>query len=295
MNHFPIPALELPVPPQRVVSLVPSLSESLCDLGLQAALVGVTDYCIHPADKLSGLPHLGGTKNPDLKTILALQPDLVLANREENTRPVVEAMQAAGLNVWLTFPQTVRQALEVLWQLANVFESKPAALRLDALERSLDWAEAAAAEAVRPRTFCPIWYDPAHPWWMTFNRHTYPHDLLSTLGADNIFADRQRLYPLEADLGLAQPEDAAERDTRYPRLVLEEIRTAQPELVLLPSEPYAFTELERDQLRQLLAGTPAVENGRMYLVDGSLITWHGTRLARAMEELPQLILSSSSH
>ncbi len=273
-------------PPKRVVSLVPSMTESLCDLGFGEALVGITDYCVHPAGKLEGLPRLGGPKNPRVDDIIALQPELVIANWEENTRHSVEALEAAGVRVWVTFPQTVRQALDVLWVLADLFHSGLAAARIESLEIGLEWAQKAAQQRPPIRYFCPIWHEKTaagRSWWMTFNQQTYPHDLLQALGGENVFAVRQRRYPLEADLGLAEPQDAKERDTRYPRLSLDEVRQAAPELILLPDEPYNFSESHKEELQTLLAGTPALQ------LDGSLITWHGTRLSKALQVLPDLL------
>jgi ABC-type Fe3+-hydroxamate transport system substrate-binding protein len=183
--------------------------------------------------------------------------------------------------------------LALLWELAHIFESKLAVQRLDALERSLEWAQAAAMDLQRVRYFCPIWQDKTasgQPWWMTFNRRTYSHDLLEILGGENIARDRERRYPLEADLGLAAVEAPAGRDTRYPRMTMEEIRAGEPELVLLPDEPYPFQETHRLEWLEALAGCPVVEKERIHCIAGSLVTWHGTRLARALEELPLLIM-----
>ncbi|GAB4531655.1 MAG: helical backbone metal receptor [Anaerolineales bacterium] len=278
-------------PPARVVSLVPSLTESLFDLGFGDSVVGVTDYCLYPADGVRGLPHLGGTKNPRIADIVALQPDLVLANREENTPATVKALQEAGLRVWVTFPKTVAEAMDVLWAFSRMYKRGSAVAKLQTLERVLDVVEETAA--MRPPTsfFCPIWQESTADgrlWWMTFNRETYPHDLLTLLGGYNVFAGRQRRYPLEADLGTAEPQPPGERDTRYPRVTVDEVRAAQPELILLPGEPYAFGLPDRDRLISLLPDVPAVRDGRVYLVDGTLITWHGTRLGRALQELPPL-------
>ncbi len=277
-------------PPQRIVSLVPSLTESLFDLGFGRSLVGITDYCIHPAAELAGLPRLGGPKNPRVEEILALQPDLVLANWEENTRQTVEALEAAGVPVWVSFPQSVDQSLQVLRELAGRFRSPEAAMRLRTLEQALEWARLAAAERPPLRYFCPIWFDrtsDGEVWWMIFNQDTYCSDLLGVFGGENIFAQRQRRYPLAADLGHAPAQDPGERDTRYPRVTLEEVRSAAPEVILLPNEPFLFTADHRQQIQELLAGTPAVRNKRLHLVDGSLITWHGTRLGLALRDLPQ--------
>jgi ABC-type Fe3+-hydroxamate transport system substrate-binding protein len=275
--------------PQRVVSLVPSLTESLFELGFGHAVVGITDYCIHPAEALADLPRLGGTKDPRIDDILQLKPDLVLANREENGRQAIESLQAAGLRLWISFPKTVAESLNDLLRLASLFLSPHAILKVRTLERGWEWTQASAPPNPQ-RFFCPIWYAQTQegmPWWMTFNHQTYTHDLLTHLGGENVFAYRERRYPLEADLGLEKAQEPGERDTRYPRVTLEEIRAANPELILLPSEPYEFTEADRLDLCKLLAGTPAVENDRVHLVDGSLITWHGTRLAQAMRELPR--------
>lgn len=287
-------ALHFTSPPKRVVSLVPSLTESLFDLGFGSSVVGITDYCVHPAGQLANLPRVGGTKNPDVERILALQPDLVLANQEENPPAVVQTLEAAGLRVWLTFPRTVRQALDVLWLLVGVYQSRSAALRLETLEITLDWAESALGERPTWRYFCPIWQQSGQgagvpDWWMTFNQDTYMNDLLRLMGGENIFSQRQRRYPLEADLGSAQPEEAAGRDTRYPRLSRDEIIQANPQVILLPSEPFAYGAQEQAQLQDIFAATDAARQGRLYLLDGSLLTWHGTRLARALNELPVVL------
>ena len=276
-------------PPERVVSLVPSLTESLFDLGLGQRLVGVTDYCIYPAGQVARLPHLGGTKNPDLEAIIALKPDLVLANWEENTEPCVQALAQAGISVWVTHPRSVQDALDLLWALAGRFEDQSSALRLKSLAVSLEWAEAAAQDHPPQTCFCPIWYERSEngqEWWMSFNQHTYCHDILRACGGQNVFADRERHYPLAADLGLAQPELTGARDTRYPRLTLEEIRAAQPQVILLPGEPFAFDQAHLEDLLVKLGDTPAVQNRRIFLVEGSLITWPGTRCVRALQTLP---------
>jgi len=285
-------ALHFHHPPKRVVSLVPSLTESMFDLGLGSSVVGITDYCIHPADVVVNLPRLGGPKTPRISDILSLKPDLVLANWEENTRQAVEALETAGLSVWVSFPKTVRESLDVLWTLVGLFHDQVSAARLETLELTLEWATSSVIERTPLRYFCPIWYDQTidgGEWWMTFNRHTYCHDLLSLLGCQNVFAERERRYPLEADLGLAQSQAPESRDIRYPRVVLSEIQSARPDLILLPNEPFEFDDTHRMHLIEQLVGIPAVERGHIYLVDGSLITWHGTRLAYALRELPTLL------
>ena len=128
--------------------------------------------------------------------------------------------------------------------------------------------------------------EPVGPWMMTFNFQTYMSDVLAKCGGMNVFSGRMRRYPLDADLGLADPVEAGDRDTRYPRVTLDEIRQAAPEIILLPSEPYEFGEDDIPQIKEWLADTPAVRDDRVHLIDGSLLTWPGTRLARALADLP---------
>lgn len=272
---------------RRVVSLVPSVTESLCDLGLGHRLVGVTDFCVRPAEQLAHLPRLGGTKQLRVADIIALNPDLVITNKEENVRSDIESLQAAGLPVWVTFPKTVRDAIDLLWDIVRRFDVPAQGRRLVALEKVYEWAAAAASNTIPTRVFCPIWR--GDDWWMTASGNTYLSDLISVCGGANVFAARERRYPLAADLDpaqLARPD--SERDTRYPRVTVEEILASRPEVILLPSEPFAFTEADAEFWMQF-ADLPAAQTGRIHLVDGSLLTWHGTRLAKALQEIPVLL------
>ena len=276
-------------PPRRVVSLVPSMTESLFDLGAGEALVGVTDYCRPPQEAETNLKRVGGTKSPRVADVLALKPDLVIANQEENSREVVEALEAGGAKVWVTFPRSVDEAISILWVLIRLFDIPSAGSKVRTLEVTLDW-QMRAAQATDPvRVFCPIWQGATGKgvlWWMTFNRETYAHDVLARCGGLNIFAHRARRYPLEADLGEGEAEDPGGRDTRYPRLTPEEVAGAGPEVILIPDEPFAFSDDDEVRLRSLLAETPAAQSNRVHRIDGSLLTWHGTRLARALAEVP---------
>jgi ABC-type Fe3+-hydroxamate transport system substrate-binding protein len=284
--------MEAPVsaPPQRVVSLVPSVTESLFDLNLGNRLVAITDYCIYPADGVANLPRIGGTKNPDVDRIIELAPDLVIANQEENREQDVEALRQAGIPVWVTFPKTVLEAINLLWNIMHVFDEPAMVPRVRLIEQTYDWVLRISDTREQPcRVFAPIWFDPL----MTFNADTYAHDLLRVCGGVNVFAERERLYPLKADLGQTDPYPANDarvqgRDTRYPRVTMDEVQAAQPDMILLPSEPFQFTE-DHIPLFEALE-TPARNRiGGIILVDGSLLTWHGTRLAHAMNSLPPLL------
>lgn len=274
--------------PRRVVSLVPSVTETLFDLNIGGRVVGVTDYCKYPVDKVATLPKVGGTKNPDIRKIIALRPDLVIMNREENREQDAAALKDAGIATWITQPNTVREALDLLWTIMDVFEEPSMVPRVRLIEITYEWTLAAAVEVTPRRVFVPIWRDP----WMTINANTYVHDLLRVCGAANVFAERERHFPLAADLGLEAPLPPDDprvtgRDVRYPRITLDEVAVAQPEIVLLPDEPYLFTENDAEEIRKL--DIPAARTGAVHLVDGSILTWHGTRLAYALRDLPPLL------
>jgi ABC-type Fe3+-hydroxamate transport system substrate-binding protein len=277
--------------PERIVSLVPSTTGSLIDLGLSEVLVGVTSFC-------PGVAHaavVGGPKTPDIGQIVALKPDLILANQEECSREAVEALDAAGLNVWLAFPLTVREMIADLWTIASLFRSEIAMDRTRTLEVGMEWAERAVEDQAGVPYFCPIWeggLETGERWWMTFNGQTYSQDVLRLAGGRNIFETRQRRYPLRAELGLAAAEEAGERDQRYPRVSQDEIVQGEPEVILLADEPYAYSQEEAGRAAELFQGTPAAKSGRIHLIDGSLIHWPGTRLAQALADLPALFFEA---
>jgi hypothetical protein len=264
-------------PAERVVSLVPSETASVADLVGVERLVGRTDYCVEPLGEVEALPSLGGTKSFDIAAVKALRPDLVLANKEENSRPLVQALMAAGLTVHVSFPCTVDQSIGYL-------ESLGLLLGVDA--ECSDWVAKcrSAAEAARRENpgmavpvFVPIWKDP----WMTFDGGTYASDLLEICGAHNVFSGRQRLYPLAADLGKASPRGGQKvdaRDTRYPRIRLEEVIERGARAVLLPDEPYAFGKDDAIAFRELDASPSLLVEP----VDGKDLFWYGTRAAAAI-------------
>lgn len=279
-------------PPRRLVSLVPSITASLYDLDLGDRLVGITDFCPQPASDDGALPTVGGTHDPSIERILALKPDLILANQEENDRDTIEKLERAGLRVWVSFPCSIDQSIEMLWALLRIIPSESQATnKLLVLERSLDWARRTVNDQQAIPIFYPIWMDFHNdtPWFMTVHATTYAHAVLEICGARNVFAERKRRYPLEADLGLSPIEDPGERDCRYPRVTIEEIRARSPEVILLPDEPFAFSEDHVGQIEELLHDTPAVQKGNIRIIDGKLVHWHGTTLAKALVELPLVI------
>ncbi|MEU2622667.1 helical backbone metal receptor [Streptomyces sp. NPDC007157] len=224
----------------RVVSLVPSLTEAVA-LTLPGVLVGATDWCTHPADL--DVTRVGGTKNPELDRVLALAPDLVIANEEENRAPDLDALRTAGVEVLVTEVREVPQAFR---ELARLLAACGARTR----PRWLDEAEGAWSTPVpEPRTTAvvPIWRRP----WMVLGRDTFAGDVLRRLGTENLYA--------------AHPE-------RYPRIPVEELNDVRPDLVVLPDEPYRFTAGDGPEA---FPGLPCA------LVSGRHLTWYGPSLAEA--------------
>lgn len=260
-------------PPARVVSLVPSDTLNVCAVSAGASLVGRTDYCELPADVVASIPTVGGTKNPRVDDVCDLQPDLVIANQEENTRGDLETLAQRGVRVYLAFPKRVADGLAHLARLAAIFGTQS-----DASVRALvkaGYDAQARAEDERKRTpplrvFCPIWMSPL----MTVHGATFISDMLDLAGAQNVFADRERRYPLAADVAGATPwtpEKVEGRDVRYPRVTLDEVRGRKPQAVILPDEPHPFTAEDAAVFAAL--GIPVLHTS------GKDLCWYGARSA----------------
>jgi ABC-type Fe3+-hydroxamate transport system substrate-binding protein len=252
-------SISLAAPPQRVVSLVPSLTELVCSLGGASRLVGVTRYCTEPASVVAGLPKVGGTKTPSLQQVVELHPDLVLMNEEENKREDFQVLTKAGLTIFVSYPRTVDAAASGIERLGNALDADAEAGAMAAQIRSA----AAAIPQRAVRVFCPIWRKP----WMSFNRDTFAHDLLRCAGAANLCADRS---------------------DRYPVVELQDISQADPEVILLPDEPYPFAERHRAALEPL-AQTSAWRAGHVFFTDGKALSWYGPRTAAALRDLRALL------
>ncbi len=257
-------------PPQRIVSLVPSDTLNVVALGAAGRLVGRTRYC----DPVGSAAEVGGTKDVDVDAVARLMPDLILANQEENSRPHLEELARLGLPLLVSFPRTVGEGLSHLARLAKVLEADAREL-LRRGYAAMGEAEA-ALRARRPlRAFVPIWMDPL----MTVNGQTYMSDALRLGGGENVFAERQRLYPLAADLGQAVPRPVGTRDTRYPRVTLEEVAQRAPQIVLLPDEPHPFSEEDAEVFRRALPSARVVRCG------GRDFAWYG---AQSVDGIPRL-------
>jgi ABC-type Fe3+-hydroxamate transport system substrate-binding protein len=278
-------ALDFHAPPSRVVSLVPSDTYNVAALGCGDRLVGRTDYCELPADRVARLPSVGGTKNPRVDDVVALHPDLVIANQEENTRGDLEALAQRGVRVYVAFPRRVADGLRHLATLARIFRVEREPAVRDLLKRGYAAQREAEASAASPpplRVFCPIWMSPL----MTIHGDTFISDMLALCGMHNVFADRERRYPLAADLGRADPlppEKVGERDTRYPRVTEAEVIARAPDVVLLPDEPHPFSEADAQVFRAW--PIPAAARGAVVFTEGKDLCWYG---ARSVDGLPRL-------
>jgi ABC-type Fe3+-hydroxamate transport system substrate-binding protein len=286
-------SVQVPRTPQRLVSLVPSITETLFSFGWGEQVVGITDYCTEPVAGVAGKTTIGGTKNPDIAAILDLQPDLVFAVAEENRRADVEQLAAANIPVYVFEPCTVRDGIDLLWRVAALLDcATDVTAQIEAIEQAYAETLALVANCARVRVFCPIWKDP----YMTINHDTYVHDTLEVCGGDNIFAPRQRRFPLAADLG-QQPEALGaryeERDRRYPRVTLQEMAALRPEVIVLPDEPYRFSAADLADFTPF-SEVPAVRDQRIYLIDGKMVTWYGPRMGHSLCTLRELLAPENS-
>jgi ABC-type Fe3+-hydroxamate transport system substrate-binding protein len=250
-------------PRRRIVSLIPSTTETLCALGLADAIVGITAYCREPAAVTRTKTRIGGEKDPDLGKIKSLAPDLVIANVEENVAAHVETLRGWGIPVWVTYPRTVAGALVMIRELGEVTGARVAA---DALLAGLEPLVARVRAATGARHAVPVFYAIWREPYMTIGADTYVHDVLAACGAANVFGDARE---------------------RYPAVTLHEVAARRPAVILLPDEPFRFRDVHK---RDFAAYTdvPAVRDQRVLLVDGKPFTWHGPRLADALRTLPRL-------
>ena len=242
---------------RRIVSLVPSITETCFMLGAGDSVVGVSEYCTHPPEGVAVKEKIGGVKNPDIEKIIELAPDLVLANKEENHKKHIERLDNEGIPVFMTYPKTVKQGLRMVRDIAlmtdTVAQAEKTLLPIEEVYR--DISRLADGEE-RTSVFCPIWKDP----YMTISGDTYIHDVLWSAGGSNIFASKS---------------------DRYPKVRIEEVIEAAPEVILLPDEPYEFRE---EDLPDFLKHPeiPAVENDRIHFIDGKITAWFGPRIGEGL-------------
>jgi len=238
----------------RIISLVPSLTEAIAAT-LPGRLVAATDYCTHPGDL--DVARIRGTKNPDVDQIISLAPDLVVANAEENRAVDLDRLRDAGLSVHVMYPKTVPAALDALSEM----------LRACGAQDDPEWLNTARAEWAKPApgpmatAVIPIWRRP----WMVLGRDTFAGDVLARCGVVNAFA------------GVAGIEGI---DDHYPKVSVAQILAAEPDLLVLPDEPYAFSDEDG----------PEVFDGIAHAcVSGRDLTWYGPSLVGARKRLSTAI------
>ena len=250
------------MPPSRVVSLCPSITETIVAIGGLRRLAGVTRYCTRPSGMLWGLPRVGGTKSPNIARILDLKPDLVFANAEENRREDVQALRDAGVEVDVTLPKTVAEVPGTVRRWGRLLgtpdEAEPLAVRIE--EAASRLSRERGGDSFRYAYW--IWKDP----WMTISDDTYVADLLSLVGGKNVYGAETVRYPTTT------PSEALARDA-----------TVQ----IFASEPYPFSEEKHGELAARLFGG----SSRRLFVDGDDFCWHGVRTLEGLKAAQSLMKS----
>ncbi|MEJ7740969.1 MAG: helical backbone metal receptor [Chitinophagaceae bacterium] len=248
--------IELRKPPERIISLVPSQTELLSFLGLNKEVAGITKFCVHPSAWFIGKQKIGGTKTVNINIVSRLQPDLIIANKEENTKEDVETLRAL-CPVWVSDIHTLTDALEMVKNLGEITNRpEKAGLLMSNIESAFEVLSQKYISANQATAYL-IWRNP----YMAAGGQTFIHDMMNTCGFKNIF----------------------ENQGRYPVVTTEEIRKAGCELLLLSSEPFPFKQKHIDELQQVLP------DAQIMLVDGEMFSWYGSRLIHASSYFEQLL------
>lgn len=234
----------------KIVSLVPSLTELLFSLGAGEQVVGVTRYCIHPKRALQSASDIGGTKNPKIEEIVRLNPDLIIANKEENREEDIRLLQAQGIEVMVTEIRTIEESLNAILDIGNAIGKylEAAELTQQTISHLHDIPEFEPRRAAYL-----IWKKP----WMSVGADTFIADVLRTLHLDNVF----------------------DGSSRYPEFLPENLPALNPEIILFSSEPYSFSEKHFGDFETLLPNTV------LELVDGEWFSWYGSRFTAALPKL----------
>lgn len=246
--------------PERIVSVVPSQTELLYDLGLDKEVVGITKFCVHPEEWFRTKERVGGTKKLNIEKIRSLKPDLIIANKEENEKEQIEEL-AKEFPVWLSDIHNLPQAVNMIQALGQVTGMEGSANRL--VEEIIQGFNDLNKATKPKRVAYFIWRDP----WMSIGRDTFIHSMIQTMGWQNVLADADR----------------------YPELTLEQLKAYQPELVLLSSEPFPFKEQHVAEVKAVL---PEAE---VLLVDGEMFSWYGSRLKKAVPYLQGLAVQQTDN
>ena len=238
----------------KIVSLVPSLTELLFHLGLEDQIVGRTKFCIHPSNRVKSIPKIGGTKNVNIQKIIDLKPDLVIANKEENTKSDIEALQQ-NCNVHVTEIANFKQAIFAIDDIGLLTNTADKATSLiEEIEKSFSNLK---PKLNKSKICYLIWQKP----YMSIGNDTYIHSMIELCGFENICNDQ----------------------IRYPELTLEEIKSREPDYLFLSSEPFPFKQQHIDDLKISFPGC------QILLVDGEYFSWYGNRMVDAVNYFQSLI------
>jgi len=238
-----------PTVPQRIISLVPSQTELLYDLGLGERVVGITKFCIHPESWFKSKHRVGGTKQVDMEKIRALKPDLIIGNKEENLKKDIEIL-AKEFPVWISDVRDLSGALDMIEQVGEITGTGNKA---EILSKQIEERFKGLVPLEPSRTVAYfIWHEP----YMVAGHGTFVNEMLARCGLVNVF---------DAD------------DARYPQITDQELEEAGPEVILLSSEPYPFKEKHLQEIKYICPGAD------VQLVDGELFSWYGSRLLKAPE------------
>ncbi len=240
--------------PRRIVSLVPSQTELLYELGLDEEVVGITKFCVHPNEWFRNKKRVGGTKTVHIDIVKELQPDLIIANKEENTREQIEELVKL-FPVWVSNIQTVEEGLEMIMGIGEIVGRSERAARL--IQEIQNGFAGLAANTQPKKVAYYIWKNP----WMCAGGDTFISDVIGKMGWQNVLADKMR----------------------YPEVAPGELVGTGVELVLLSSEPYPFKEKHIEEIQETLPGV------KVLLVDGEMFSWYGSRMREAVGYLGALI------
>lgn len=250
--------VELTSTPRRIISLVPSITETLFDLGLHDVIMGRTRYCIHPKEKVDSVAVVGGTKKIVKERLLKLNPDLVLANKEENTKEDIEWC-AQNFPTWISDVVDVKSALRMIESIGELTDRREQA---EKMSHEIQTSFNAIHQVVsKPTCIYLIWKDP----FMAAGADTFISQLLDVAGYHNIL-----------------------RVSRYPILTEQEILNLKADFIFLSTEPYRFTEQHVAELQNVFVNT------KIALVDGEIFSWYGSRMLKAAEYFKQLHMALSS-
>lgn len=239
--------VQVPSHPQRIISLVPSQTELLYDLGLGERVVGITKFCVHPETWFHSKHRVGGTKKVDVEKVRALKPDLIIGNKEESERKDIQALEQE-FPVWMSDIRDLDSALDMITALGEITGTNEKA---NDICSSITQAFSALTPPAEPRTVAYfIWREP----YMVAGHGTFVNDMLARCGLVNVFD---------------------EGDARYPEITAKELEDASPEVILLSSEPYPFQQKHIEEFKEVCP------DARVELVDGEFFSWYGSRLLKA--------------